>query len=276
MVFVCVVGSIRNPARGLEESPAEGGGSRWGPNWTSGKWASCASLTAIRPSLCAPPSGMTRSDSTLPSESTVNVELNEDLVNHEDDFPNLSQQSELSVLEDGPPTKRRRLWGHGPPLTQRIHNVLDALKTNGFTSGIDFLLPIFYGDKDLRADERAKTFRRRFTTDENLSTLLWNLLDPPRTKAKGAKASAGPEKLQTWAFEATQRVLRRELISFGTTLYPDGLCSVPEEADTHSLNESVLKDMKRHSPMLLGLLSNISEPISEPDTTAKLQCRVRA
>jgi hypothetical protein len=193
----------------------------------------------------------------------------------EDTVLQLSQESAISVLLDGPPTKRPRLWGNGPSLTERIHNVLDALKSNGFSSPVDFLLPIFYGSEDLRNDARAKGFRRSFNNHKDLKLLLWNQYNPPRKTTKGARASLGNEKFGCWAFEVVESVLRKELVSLGESLHLDSrLVNVSEDADLHSLNDSVLLDMQSRSPKLLNLLSKISAPFSGGNKEVKDESRV--
>jgi hypothetical protein len=209
---------------------------------------------------------MSHSVSSTSSNETVNA--------NEENYQLLSSQSsELSMLEDGPPTKRRRLTG--PSIADRTHNVLDALEANGFKTGVDFLLGIFYGEDDLRADQRAKSFRYKFINDPNYPKLLSNQHRPARLECKGRRPSSGRQVLENWAFNLTTSILRQELLTFGIMLAEENFqTSETKDSEFRSLNQIVLYHIENHCPRLFEILSTISSLGGEVLSKAKLEHRV--
>lgn len=199
------------------------------------------------------------SEFSVPSDDTLQAEINSGSRKRRvsDLYEFGSQDTTPSDLDDGPPTKRVA----GPTLVERVHAVLDSLKEHKFNSLIEFLHLLFYGDKTLREDQACKTARTQTTSSHLFRQLLFNILGPPRTKAKGATATKGHKVLERFAFDVVTPILEQELLDYGVkVLYHNTLCSVSENSDQQSLMEELRKELQIHSPNLLKLLSIISRP----------------
>jgi hypothetical protein len=146
-----------------------------------------------------------------------------------------------------------------------LYSILDVLDNSPF-SFMDVLLGLFYGDKTLRTDLHAKSCWLSMFSSDCLYMLLRNMVQPPRTKAKGTRAKGAEDAFRTLAYEIVASDLRTELDEFGQTVYArkmaDGSGYAGSLGNTSgtSFIATMLDGLEKHAPKLTELLTAISEP----------------
>jgi hypothetical protein len=157
---------------------------------------------------------------------------------------------------------------------KRLHTnvlkILNYMQSHMKISLASFLYALFYGDKNLRANPKAKRARSKLVNDPYFATIITNMMQPPRTSSKGKRARNAHTTIAAVSLRILKQALKAELDDFAGSVYmhPSNVDSFSaDDWDAPTVN-SLSKDALSKAPRLCDLLLTISAPESAMASTS--------